>query len=178
LWVSKVHLLASKKLQRIDVLARFLFTLETLLRHREDVEQKEKDELFRLNYKYQTELRHRDDLILKLERTMAELSHKRLENPGHEELNWFDLYLNRLNHEIKQSNKSLAQLNAEVEAQKMTVIEASKKRKILASLRSKKEKEFVEAMEKLEQKEVDDLVVTRFGSGESRIADAHKPGRN
>ena len=145
-------------------MSRFLFSLETLLRHREDLEQKERDELFRLTYKYQTELRHRDELTIKFRETMKELSSKRSENSDHMELDLFYPYINRLTYEIGESEKRLIQLQAEVQAQKEVVIEATKKRKVLASLKSKKEKEFVAAMEKQEQKEVDDLVVMRFGA--------------
>ena len=146
---------------------RFQFNLETLLRHREEIEQKEKDELLRLTYQYQTELNHRYGLSLKFRDTMEELSLKRSENRENQELNLYYLYLNRLTLEIGQSEKRLAELQAQVQAQKEAVIEASKKRKALTSLRSKREKEFAAAVEKQEQKEVDDLVITRYGSREA-----------
>jgi len=41
------------------------------------------------------------------------------------------------------------------------LVEASKKRKTLSSLRDKKEKEFKLALEKTFQKEIDDIVVLR-----------------
>ena len=145
---------------------KFLFSLETLLRHREDVEQKARDELFRLNYTFQTELHRRDSLVIKFRETMKELSVKQAENSDHQEFNWFYLYLQRLAHEIEQSEKSLAQLQTKVQAQKEVVIEATKKKRILASLKGKKEKEFILDMDKKEQKEVDDLVVTRYASRE------------
>jgi flagellar export protein FliJ len=148
-------------------LPKFLFSLETLLRHREDIEQKERDELFRLTYRYHTELRHRDELTAKFRETMKELSLKRSANSEHKELNWHYLYLDRLTHEIEESEKRLAQLQSEVQAQKEAVIEAVKKKKVLASLKSKKQKEFAFEMEKQEQKEVDDIVVTRYKTRES-----------
>lgn len=157
---------------------RFLFSLETLLRHRENIEQKEQEELFRLNYRHQTELRHHDDLSLKYRETMNELALKQMEHSDHQELNWFYLYINRLTREIGESEKRLAQLEIEVQAQKEVVIEASKKRKVLASLRSKKEKEFVFATEKQEQKDVDDLVITRFTGRESDYQRARKSHRS
>ncbi len=156
---------------------RFLFSLETLLRHREQIEQKERDELFRLNYKCQTEIRHRNDLSLKFRETMNELALKQSEHSDHQELNWFYLYINRLTREIGESEKRLAQLEVEVQAQKDIVIEASKKKKVLASLRSKKEKEFVSATEKQAQKEVDDLVITRFTGRESEYERTREPHR-
>lgn len=156
---------------------RFFFSLETLLRHREQIEQKEQDELLRLNYKHQTELRHCDDLSLKFRETMNELALRQSELLDRQELNWFYLYINRLRREIGESEKRLAQLEVEVQAQKEVVIEASKKKKVLALLRSKKAREFVLATEKQEQKEVDDLVITRFtGRGSDYQRPRESPG--
>jgi flagellar export protein FliJ len=148
-------------------LAKFQFNLETLLRHREDIEQKERDELFRLTYKYQLELSNRDHLTGKFQETMNELSLKQAENSVHRELTYFYLYLKRLNYEIGECEKRLCQLQSEVQAQKEVVIEASKKRKTLATMKGKKEKEHILASEKQEQKEIDELVVTRYTTRES-----------
>lgn len=146
---------------------KFRFSLETLLNHREDIEQKEREELLRLNYRLHTELRHRDELTVKFREIMNELSDKRSGNTDHKELDWYYRYLNRLTNEIGESEKRLAQLQSEIQAQKEVVIEAGKKKKVLASLKSKKQKEFVLEMEKQEQKEIDDIVVTRYKTGES-----------
>jgi flagellar FliJ protein len=135
-----------------------------LLQHRENVEQKERDELLRLTYKYQLELGRRDDLTSKFQETMKELSRKRIENTVPQEVNWFYLYLNRLTHEIAECEKRLSQLQSEIRVQKEVVIEASKKRKIIATMKAKKEKEYIVALEKQEQKEVDDLVVMRHAN--------------
>ncbi|MDM7994845.1 MAG: flagellar FliJ family protein [Acidobacteriota bacterium] len=141
---------------------KFKFSLETLLRHREDTEQRERDELLRLNYKHQVELNHRHSLTLKFQETMHEISRRCEENTLDQELNWSYAYLNRLTHEIKECENRLKKLKSEVLAQQAVVIEAAKKRKALASMKSKQEKEFVIALEKQEQKEIDDLVVTRY----------------
>jgi len=146
----------------------FQFSLETLLRHRQDIEQRERDELFQRTCKYQNELRHREDLGIKLRDTMKELSARRSGTPDELELTWFHLYLNRLTHEIGESEKCLSRLQADVQTQKEVVIEATKKRKVLASLKSKQEKEFIFAMDKREQREVDDLVVTRHENQEDQ----------
>jgi len=146
--------------------AKFRFSLETLLRHREEIEQREKDELFRLNYKHQTELLHRDELGRKFKETMNELAEKRLQLIDHLELNWFYLYMNRLTHEIEESEKRLTQIEAEVQQQKKVVIDASKKKKVLSTLKDKKQREFIVEMERQEQKDIDELVVTRFAGRE------------
>lgn len=143
-------------------MAKFRFGLETLLRHREDVEQQERDELMRRNYKYQVELHNLEELQLQLQSTVAELAVKQTENPELHELDGYHRYLSRLNLEAAACEKRLAQLQSEVEAQTSVVVEASKKRKTLASMRTKKEKEFIIEQEKQYQKEIDDLVVTRY----------------
>jgi flagellar export protein FliJ len=48
-----------------------------------------------------------------------------------------------------------------VEIQRKVLVEASKKRKTLTTLRDKKLKEFHLALEKTFQKEIDDLVILR-----------------
>jgi flagellar FliJ protein len=140
--------------------------LETLLRHRENLEQKARDELLRLTYNYQVELGRRDELRARFQETMKELSLKRSANTASEELQWFYLYLNRLTREIQESTKKLTKLESEVAAQRIVVVEASKKRKTLDLMKEKKERQFAFAMDKQEQKEIDELVVTRFGSKE------------
>ncbi len=162
-------------------MAKFLFSLETLLRHREDMEQRERDELFRLTYRYQNELRNRENLTVKFQETMKELALKRAENEATGELSFFYLYLKRLTHEIGESEKRLLQLQSEVRAQRDVVIEATKKKKTLAAMKAKKEKEFTLEMEKQEQKEVDELVVTRYATREPdypKATEILKPGAN
>jgi flagellar export protein FliJ len=147
--------------------AKFRFSLEMLLRHREHIEQRERDELLRLNYNQQVELQNREDLSTKFRETMNELSLKRNEAPSSPELNYYYLYLNRLTYEIGECEKRLLKLQSEIQAQKEVVIEASKKKKTLTTLKAKREKEFILAQEKQEQKEIDELVVTRYGTRES-----------
>jgi flagellar export protein FliJ len=165
-WILRLPLL--RRLQRIVELPKFTFALETLLRHREDIEQRERDELFRITYKHQVELNHRNGLAAKFQETMNEIALIYEKNAIDQELTWSYLYLNRLTYEINECEKRLIQLQSAVQAQKEVVIEASKKRKTLTSMKAKKEKEFIFAMEKQEQKEIDDLVVTRYAIPGSR----------
>jgi flagellar protein FliJ len=151
-----------KTLQRIAKLAKFQFGLQTLLQYREDVEQKERDELFRRTYQYQVEIQKRNELTVKFQETMVELSQKRSENASHREFDYFYRYLDRLSQEIKDSEKRLSQLHGDVQSQKEAVIEATKKQKTLATMRAKKKRDFMTAVDIREQKEVDELVVTRY----------------
>ena len=146
-------------------MSKFRFSLEVLLKHREDVEQRERDSLFRAAYAYQVELRERDRLEQKQLDTIKELSLKQEEKVQPPEVNWFQLYLSRLRHEIGECEKRLVELDSKVQSQKRIVIEATQKRKVLSTLKSKKEKEFILALDKKEQKEVEEWIVARHATG-------------
>jgi flagellar export protein FliJ len=143
-------------------LAKFRFNLEFLLKHREDIEQRERDALSRLNYSYQLALQHRDTLERKRRETMLQLSLKQAENPEAGDLEWFRLYINRIAYEIEENEKQLIKLNAEIQQQKEVVIRAVKDRKLISTLRRKREKEFNIAQDKKEQKEVEEWVAMRY----------------
>jgi flagellar protein FliJ len=148
-------------------LAKFKYSLETLLRYRQEIEDRERDALHRLTYKLQVEENIRRELETKSRETMCDMAAMCADRSRDHELTWFHRYLNRLTGEMKESDKRLVQLTAEIQAQKEAVIEASKNRKTLASMKTKKEKEFSLELERREQKEIDDLVVTRYSKAES-----------
>jgi flagellar FliJ protein len=143
---------------------RFKFGLTTLLRHRVNLEEKERVELSHIQFMYQTEQSHRISLESKLQETLKELTQKRAARTDHQELTWFYLYLDRLRLEIEQSGKRLAGLEQKLEKQREKVIDATKNRKVLDTLKTKKEKEYNLTMDKLEQKTIDDLVVIRYAN--------------
>ena len=149
-------------------MAQFRFSLEILLKYREDIEQKERDELFRVTYNYQMALRARETLEQKRIETTRALSAKQSEGYDTQELNWYHLYLNRLEYELEECAKRLLKLDEEVQAQKKIVIEATKKRKVLSILKAKKQKEFILELDRKEQKEVEDWVITRYAAKETR----------
>ena len=143
---------------------KFLFSLETLLRYREQIEQKKRDELSRIIYKHQMELQHHRLLNMRRQETLKELTVQQSENASIRELNWFYLYIDRLDYEIRESEERLLQLEKEMNAQRAIVIEASKKTKILSTMRAKREKEYIDLVDKQEQKDIDEIVVTHFAA--------------
>ena len=150
-------------------MAKFRFSLEVLLKHREDIEQREKDSLMKAIYSYQLALRHRDSLEEKKRETKRKLSRKEAESPQAGDLEWFRLYLNRLAHEIEQSEKELEKLDSEVQEKKKAVVEAVKKRKVISTLKAKRKKEFNIALDKKEQKEVEEWVATKVAVGRQSL---------
>lgn len=145
-------------------MAKFRFSLEVLLKHREDIEQKERDSLLRVTYSYQLALHQRDTLERKRRETMQQMSLKQAENPEARDLEWFRLYMNRLDHEIEENEKQLIKLNSEVQEQKKVVVKAIKNRKVISALRAKREKEFNVALDKKEQNELEEWITTKYAA--------------
>ncbi len=141
---------------------KFVFNLETLLQYRINLEEKERNELARLKFLLQTEINHRNDLRGQLRRTALELSRLQNENADSREVDLYYRYEDRMRYEIDLSDKKILQLEKDLQAQKLVVIEATKKKKGLESLKTRKQKEYDLAVERQGQKAIDEIVVTRF----------------
>ncbi len=141
---------------------RFVFNLETLLQHRMNLEEKERNELARIRHSLQSEKEHGDDLRQRLRETAMELSHMQSENADSRETSWFCRYMDRVRHDIEASDKRIIQLEHSLQAQKLAVVEAIKKTKTLGSLKAKRQREYNLLSEKEGQKAIDEIVVTRF----------------
>jgi len=146
---------------------KFSFKLETLLQYRTNIEEKERLALSRLNFMLQAEIGQRERLRAIERETLAQLTLERSGAGQEAESRWYYPYLDRLRLEIERSSLRITNLEKEVDAQKLVVIEASKKKKVLDTLKTKRVKEFTAAVEKQEQKAVDEIVVTRYAHKES-----------
>jgi flagellar protein FliJ len=147
---------------------RFSFRLETLLRHRKNIEEKERNVLLMLRSQVQKESAHLLELKDRHHETLEGLAQRRNDGADHAEIEWFCAYLNRLKHEQEHSRKKIAALEKDVERQKLVVIEASKQMKVIETLKDKQHKQYVSLLEKVEQKAVDEMVVIRFPQGSRR----------
>lgn len=145
---------------------KFSFRLETLLRYRVSIEEREREALSRLNFKLHTESNELDRLHSREHEARIELAHARAGSADDIEVHWYYPYLDRLRFEMDRSNKRIAQLEKEIDAQKAIVVKATKNKKVLDTMKKRKVKEFTAAIEKLEQKAVDEIVATRFARKE------------
>ena len=146
---------------------RFVFTLETLLRHRRNLEEKQRIELSRLYSQRQSQLDRRKELLDRQEDALTELAEKRLAGTAdHREMHWFYPYLDRLQSEIRVCAKRIVQLEEAIEAQRTAVVQASKDKKVLDKLKSRQEKQFNTELDKHEQKTIDELTTVQFAHKE------------
>ncbi len=141
---------------------RFTFRLETLLRHRRNLEEKERNELYRLRALYQNEANNLQNLHTKQLATLRELAEKRSASADHAEIGWFYTYLDRLRFEMDQVRQRLLQIDKQIQRQKIVVIEATKRKKVLDTLKAKKQRQYTSELEKEEQKAIDEIVVIRY----------------
>jgi flagellar protein FliJ len=146
---------------------KFSFKLETLLNYRVNIEEKERETLSHLNFRLFTERNQLESLRMREQETRTELSRARAASMDDAEMQWFYPYLDRLQLEIERSRKRIAKVEKEVEAQKAVVIEATKNKKVLDTMKIKKVKEFTATIEKMEQKAVDEIMVIRSSRKES-----------
>jgi len=142
---------------------KFVFRLETLLQHRQSLEERERTKFSRVRGELLAEQANLQQLQTKHQETRSDLASKKTGDCDGGEIDLCYRFLNRLDREIVQSTRRLVQLQMQVEKQKQSMIEASRDRKMIENLREKREKEFQVALEQGERKAVDEIVVTRFG---------------
>ena len=141
---------------------KFLFSLETLLQYRRNLEEMERTKFSRIRGELLAALAHRESLCARQARTFSELTLEKMGGCDSQEIDWFYRFLDRLAYEIKRSAKQIAELEKQLEKQKEIMIETSRAKKIIENLEQKKKKEFLSSLERQEQKSVDEMVVTRF----------------
>jgi flagellar FliJ protein len=143
---------------------KFSFRLETLLQHRAHREEQEREKFTRMRNEVLAGIAHRDALTASQAQTMKELGEAQCAHCDPQEVQWYERFLEYLKEEIKRSITRLAELEKKLEAQKQVMIAASRDKKIIENLKKKKILEFKFAMEREEQKMVDETVVTRYAT--------------
>lgn len=143
---------------------RFQFSLETVLKHRRNIEEREQAKLGSIHCQLQAATRHMEDLRSLQDATLRELATKKVDRIDAAELGWYYTYLDRLAGEMETAGRTIAGLNRQMDEQRTVLIEASRNKKVLDRLREKKMKQHHAAQDRDEQKAVEEFVVTHFGS--------------
>jgi flagellar FliJ protein len=140
---------------------KFSFRLETLLHHRKNIEERERTKFSRIRIELAAEVENLQRLRTRQAQAMADLTLVKAGSGDQGEITWHYRFQDRLFRNIEQSSNRIARLEGELETQKQVMIESSRDAKMIANLRSKKEKEFLVDLERNEQKSIDEIVVTR-----------------
>jgi flagellar FliJ protein len=143
---------------------KFRFRLEMLLRHRQNVEEKERTKFSSIRQMLQAELGRLDELNASQDLTNKELARKKSGECDGREIAWYYRFLDRLSREIEASSRRISQLEQQLEEQRQIMVAASRDKKMLENLRKKQEQEFNLSLEREEQKSIDEMVVTRYAA--------------
>ena len=140
---------------------RFNFRLESILRHRKLLEDRERTVLSQARTELKVETDHHEDLEKRRQSTIETIVDASSGQIDPLDLDVGRRYLERIGTEIARSEQRLVTLDHAVKTQTRVVVEASKKTKVLDTLKSRKRKEHQVEADKAEQKGVDEIVVIR-----------------
>jgi flagellar FliJ protein len=143
---------------------KFVFRLETLLQHRRNVEEQERTKFTLIRNELHAECGRRQSFMASQDRTRAELAGILSTDCNAQECQWCSRFLEYLALEIKRSDERIAGLEKKLEAQKQTMIAATRDKKIIEKLKARKQKEFQISLERMEQKAIDEIVITRYAA--------------
>ncbi len=141
---------------------KFVFRLETLLQHRINIEDKERDKFSRMRAELRVEMNHKDTLCARQAETLSELLMTKSSGSDCQEIGLYYRFLDRLAYEVKKSSQKIAELEQRIEKQKQVMIEASRKKQVIENLKKKRHREYNVALEREDQINIDEIVVTRF----------------
>lgn len=145
---------------------KFSFNLENLLRHRKNLEEREKTALSRIQYALNSEQKHRDQIFARNLEALSELEELRRSSATQDELRLYYPYLDRLRHEAEATSKIIVGLEKELHEQKSAVLVASRNKKVIETLKSRKKSEYMLEADRQEQRSIDEMVVSRLGRNE------------
>ena len=142
----------------------FQFRLESILQLRKSEEDQLRDQLATLNAGVaQTEAE-----IVRLEgvregHLVVIDGHRSVSSPDLEKIRHDGLYLERLNADIKTTNRLLEEQRAAADAKRAELVSKRRERRILEKLREKHRTRYLKELDRKEATLVDELSLTRYG---------------
>ena len=141
---------------------RFQFRFQALLNVEQHKEDAVKQELKTLLYNLQKEKETLSNLQTIYLAQQEGLARKQFGWISPEELKLYEAYIFTLSNQITSQQVTVKECEAAADAVRQKLIEISKRRKMLEKLREKKKKEYAYLLQQSENKQLDELAVTRF----------------
>ena len=146
-------------------MAKFIFSMQNLLDIKEKLEAQEKNNYSRANLRLQEAEEKRQALQNRQQESEQELKDTMLSSLNVLEIRQKEEAIEILKMYVRQQEIVVKQREQELEEARIRLSEAIKERKTFEKLREKAFAEFVAEENKKEQKEVDELVSYRYGTG-------------
>ncbi len=144
---------------------RFRFTLDSVLKYRSNIEEREKRILASIAGLISSEKKRLEEFNRKYFASQTELIEKEsLKCLDEHEVILYRTYLKKLSALIKEKKEELEKLRLRFETQKEMVLKAYKNRRILDLLKKKRFQEYCIKVDKEEQKCVDELQLLKFAN--------------
>lgn len=144
---------------------KFRFKLQTVLDQRKAKEDHLLAELGEVRREEAAEAARLTRLRGELEAARAGMVAALAGNARPEELARRDEYVKTMRDDARVQELTLEAVRARAEAKRLEVVEAMKERKVLESLRDKQEREYVQACERAEQQQMDEMASVRYARG-------------
>ncbi len=132
-----------------------------MLDHRKAIEDRLQVEFGELKREEARELAKLIKLKDELDAARKSLASAQSANASVDELSRRDEYLKAKRDDVRLQELTLEAVQAKVEAKRREVVAAMKDRKVLEALRDKQEQEYLQAVARAEQKELDDTASVR-----------------
>ncbi len=141
----------------------FQFRLETILRLRDSEEGQLRDQLAILN----AAVTQSEAEIVRLEGVREDHlevidGHRSAPSPDLEKIRQDGLYLERLNADIKSTNRLLEEQRSVADAKRVELVSKRRERRILEKLREKHRTRYLKELDRKEATLVDELSLTRY----------------
>lgn len=143
---------------------KFRFRLESVLQHRKLLEDRERTVLSQVRADLKNEKDRHKALVRERHSTIESIADPATGRIDPVDLEFGGRYLQRIGTEIAGSVQRLVTLDHAVRTQTQVVVEASRRTKVLDTLKDKRKKEHRVESDKAEQKAVDEVVVTRHAN--------------
>lgn len=144
----------------------FVFPLQTVLDYRKNIEERilnafseKKRELEMEEIKLQNMIEEKSFIIGQLREMQNQSLHI-------DDIARHVSYIERIRENEKKQNMVIAQASRQLEAKRMELLEAVKKRKVIEMLKDRHAEEYANAERALEQKKSDEMAVVKFGRRE------------
>lgn len=144
---------------------RFKFRLQTLLDRRKSIEDRLLAQLGELRQEEAAELKKLNALFDRLEWAWSQSEDALSKNAPVEELNRLDEYAKTTQDDIKLQQLTLEAVQEKVELKRREVVKAMQDRQVLETLKEKQEQEYLQAIARAEQNELDEMASVRYARG-------------
>ncbi|MCE5198759.1 MAG: flagellar export protein FliJ [Armatimonadota bacterium] len=144
---------------------RYKFRLQSLLDQRKSLEEQLLAELGELRREEAAEVMRLHVLCQRLEIACIEIEDALKRNAQCAELAQRDEYAKTLRDDVRVQELTIEAVRERVEAKRQEVVKAMQDRKVLETLRDKQEQEYLQAIARAEQNELDEMSSVRYARG-------------